>query len=463
MTEHILLKHLTNNTEYFSNVFNILESSDFEDRYDSKIFKTIGHLYTKYNKCPNLSELELYFDSAGIDIQEKSLLKTRINDIQNTSNEITEELILDSTEKWLKLSRFRRDVVLAGADVVDGTNTKNSLESLQKTSEEINKISFKTSVGLDYKKDAIKNFEQYQEVDSGGIKMNINLVDVATGNGMKPGTLTIYSAVSNSGKTTMLTNNAGASVLQGKNVAYFTFEESELEIRERIDALLLDKKTSELVELGSALKTPFDFLLQQNIGNIKIKAYAPRSANALTIKAQIEEWKLKDGFIPDIIIADSITIISPVNKSDNLYGTGKAVSEEVKGLGVDFNVPVISAVQLGRQAYGATSVGMESVGESIAIMQVATTVIGVVLDDKRPDIRLLSILKSRKINKAKTKSEIVNIDTDRQKIWDLSDGDKRAYIKQDMKDDMQGLQDIVDVAQKVETSGTNVLDALLNK
>ena len=164
--------------------------------------------------------------------------------------------------------------------------------------------------------------------------------------------------------------NAGCdTILAGKNVAYFTFEETELEIRERFDARLMNISTSQFPKMGGALMSNFNVLINKGLGDLKIKAYGPRSASVLTVKAQLEEWELKEGFKPDIVILDSITIIAPSTKTDNMYMNGKNVSEEAKALGIQLGVPVISAVQFGRCLDLNTNIELEN-GTRIKIKDV---------------------------------------------------------------------------------------------
>lgn len=264
--------------------------------------------------------------------------------------------------------------------------------------------------------------------------------------------------------------NAGCdAILAGKNVAYFTFEETELEIRERFDARLMNISTSQFPKMGGALMSNFNVLINKGLGDLKIKAYGPRSASVLTVKAQLEEWELKEGFKPDIVILDSITIIAPSTKTDNMYMNGKNVSEEAKALGIQLGVPVISAVQFGRGAYSGGSAGMEDLSESLAIAQVASTMIAIILDEQRPDIRTISIIKSRKVNKSKVKAQNVHLDTDKQKVWDMDDGDKRVYIKAEQKQELETLHKIADASEKIKSEndikkiepGGSLLDSLL--
>ena len=463
MTEEIIIKNLCEDSNYFSSVYCNLEKDDFESKSTKNLYKFIGEIYKKYNKSPNVNELMLYVDSKELNINDKVAIRSTLEEIKNLDYNIDGEILLDSTERFIKNKRFSK-VLFIGSDVTDGSNTKDTLESVQAMAESVIKLSFKKSLGLDYKKDAMNNFLEYSKVETNGISSNLEIVNTAIGGSYLSGTLTLFSSVSNSGKTCFLVNESANIMRQGKNVAFFTFEEKEIEIRERFDANLMNKKTEEFKLLGTSLNTSFEMLLNEGIGDLKIKAYAPRSASMLNVRSQLDDWKLKENFVPDIIVLDSITIIAPTTKSDSLYSTGKAVSEEAKALGVEYDCPIISAIQLGRNAYSNKDVGMQDISESLATAQVASTMIGVILDEHRPDIRLLSILKSRKVNKSKLKSQNVNIDTDKQKIWDLTDNDKRTYIKSEQKEQIDFLNTAVETADKLADSDepTSLLDQLLN-
>lgn len=346
MTENILFKKLLLDSNYFSNVFSNLKKDDFNKIEHKDLFKCIGDLYSKYNKAPNLNEISLYFDSANMTQKDRIRINEALEEIKRTDIDIKEEMLVDFTEKWVKNVRTNQ-LLFLGADYLDG-KTNETPESIQAKMEEINKLTFKKSAGLDYKKDAVKNFEEYTNINENGIKSSLEIVNIATNGGLLPGTLTLYSSISNGGKTIFLVNSGCDALLSGHDVAYFTFEETELEIRERFDARLMDMNTSEFSKRGKALISNFNNLLNKGLGNLKIKAYGPRSASVLTVKAQLEEWELKEGFKPKIVILDSITIIAPSSKSDSMYMNGKNVSEEAKALGVHLGIPIVSAVQFGR-------------------------------------------------------------------------------------------------------------------
>lgn len=348
MTEKIIIKKLLEDKNYFTTVFGDIKITDFERPEHQAIFKSLGMLYNQYKKQPSVDEINLFVDaSTEIKIPLKALMREELNEIRNTPVNISDEILVDMTEKYIKNTRFKA-VLMRGVEVLDGSSKKDSIESLSEETNDIRKMTFKKSLGLDYIRDYKSNFVQYGEVEEAGIKAPLDIINVSTGGGFKPGTLTVIASVSNGGKTIFLSNISGFTALQGKNVALFHMEETELEVRERIDAYLLNKETSELKVQGTSLIGPFEHLISKGFGNIKIRSYGPNTASCLHFQAQLDDWKLQDGFIPDIIIADSITIIKPNSNVDGLYGKGKAVSEELKSLGVYNNVPIVSAVQLGR-------------------------------------------------------------------------------------------------------------------
>lgn len=471
MTENILFKKLLLDSNYFSNVFSNLKKDDFNKIEHKDLFKCIGDLYSKYNKAPNLNEISLYFDSANMTQKDRIRINEALDEIKRTDIDIKEDMLVDFTEKWVKNVRTNQ-LLFLGADYLDG-KTNETPESIQAKMEEINKLTFKKSAGLDYKKDALKNFEEYTNINENGIKSSLEIVNIATNGGLLPGTLTLFSSISNGGKTIFLVNSGCDALLSGNDVAYFTFEETELEIRERFDARLMDMNTSEFAKRGKALVSNFNTLLNKGLGNLKIKDYGPRSASVLTVKAQLEEWELKEGFKPKIVILDSITIIAPSTKSDSMYMNGKNVSEEAKALGVHLGIPIVSAVQIGRSGYGSSSVGIEDISESLATAQVASTMIGIISDEQRPDIRTLSIIKSRKVNKSKVKAQNVHIDTDKQKVWDMADNERRVYLKAEQKEELNTMNKIVEASEVVKDEkdiikaenkpGGSLLDSLLAK
>lgn len=467
MTESLILKEILRNKKFFATVFSDIISTDFEKPENQAIYTSIQELYQEYKKQPTIDELELFIDTTSkLKVNLKTVMRESVKEIRNSNTDIDENILIDMTEKFIKNKRFK-DMLLKGVEVIDGSSKKETIESLSEESNNIRKLTFKKSAGLDYVRDAEKNFLEYATVEEAGIKAPLEIINIATGDGFKPGTLTVISSISNMGKTVYLTNIAGFSAIQGKKVAIFHMEESELEVRERLDGYLLGKNTALLKTEASNLKTPFEFMISKGFGNIKIRSYGPNTASCMNFQAQLDDWKLQEGFIPDIIIVDSITIVKPNagTNAENLYGKGKAVSEEIKALGVTNNVPTVSSVQLGRGAYGSAKVGMSDVAEAIAIAQIATTMIGVVGDEHRPDIRICSILKSRKMNKDKSKPMIVNIDTEKQTLSDLSDNDKRMYIKSESKEALNSMSDIVNKAEEIEKApdkGQSILDSFLN-
>lgn len=464
MTESLILKKLMQDRKFFTTVYSDLLYTDFEKPESQAIFTTIQEVYLSYKKQPSIDEVLMFIDSnSKMKVNLKTLMREKLKEIKDYQESVNEEILIDMAEKFIKNKRFK-DLLIKGIEVLDGSSKKDSIESLSEESNNIRKLSFKKSAGLDYVRDAEKNFIEYGQVEENGIKAPLEIINIATGGGFRPGTLTIIASISNMGKTIFITNIAGFSAIQGKNVAIFHMEESELDIRERLDAYLLGKPTEEIRRLCTELKSPFENMVSKGFGNIKIRSYGPNSASCTNYQAQLDEWRLQDGFIPDIIIHDSITITKPNSNVDSLYGKGKSVSEELKALGVNNGIPVVSAVQLGRGNFKTSAVDLADVSESIAISQVATTMIGVVGDEHRPDIRICSILKSRKMNKDKSKPMIVNVNTEMQTLSDLADNDKRMYVKAEQKEVLNSMNKIVKTAEQIEKEpekGQSILDSFL--
>ncbi len=450
MTENVVIRNLCQDGEYFSNVFSVLEPKDFEEQIYKDIFTNIQVLYKKYSKSPSLDEIQLYYESIGLDDSKRARYIDKINEIKTDEQKINKDILIDFTESWLKISRFKREVAIPSIEILDGSS-KISLQEIQQRSEVINKLTFKRSEGLNYILDAEKNFLEYSKVEEKGIKPNLKIVYDATGGiGYKPADLVLFLAASGAGKTLCLVNEAKCYLLEGKNVLYITQEEQEIDIRGRLDAAIMDKKTSELNDLGINLMSSFKHLIDGGLGNLMIKSYPPNGASALDYEVLCSDYKLKSGFEPDIIVHDSINITSPIDKKvDNLYQVGKAVAEELKALGHKLGCPVVSAIQANKNSYGNSSLSGEDISTSIGILQTASVVIGVSIDTQRSDIRILNMVKSRKTNVLNHQPVVVKVDTDKQQIWDM-DSNKRTYIKKETKEQINTYTSMATIAEKVD-------------
>ena len=450
MTSEVILNKLLTDKDYFIKTFPYLKRTDFKSE-EKFIYDAVQDSYQKYKKPPTLDEMKMYFEITNTIMQsDKVQSLKKVYEIANVEYNIDLEKMVDYTEKYISDIRFDQ-VLELGIQIREGLNKKLNKDDVKSQMEEALKTSFKSSGGHDWNTEYEQRFLEYGKREEEGITSPLEIVNKATGGGFAKKQLTLYASVSNGGKTTFLCNEAVNAVLQGKNVAYYTFEESELEINFRIDQNVLDLTQDELKQRGISLSTTFESILTKNIGKLKVKAYAPRSASTTNMQAQLDEWRMKENFIPDLIISDSITIMSPsvTIQGNGLYQTGKQVGEDLKGLIFNNNCAGLSAVQLGRDAYGSTNPNASSISESIAIFQVASAVLSVVIDENRPDIRIIAIQKSRSLDKVGIKPVVVKIDTTKQRVWDLDEGE-RKYIKQEQKDELHNMEHLINVAEKIK-------------
>ena len=447
----IILKNLIYSTKFFSNVFPTLIDKDFTDNIDRKIFKFISDIYAKYNKVGNMLELELVVDSSNNSIESIKDIKKVIEEIKKIPDDINESILLDSTEKWIKDNRFYRDVVLGGSKMLDGDN-KFTTSSLQSKAEEINRISFKKSAGHDYIEDAKERFSEYGKAELYGIKTGIEIFDIATGNGMQKRKLTVIMAIVNSGKSLVGAHCAVQAMLQQKTVAIFSFEDGELGYGSRIDCNLMRKTQDEMRAHPSMLHTSFAHFKKKGLGRLKIKEYPPRGASSINIRAQLDEWRLQDGFRPDLIIIDAINIAAPSSKTEGTYMSGKIVAEDFRAIAVDYDCHVLSMAQLDRGSFGSTSVGMENSAESIGIPATADTMMSLLKDTKRENVRIMSILKSRVVNAQKYNPVIINCETEYQTLSDMTGNskDKSYTINREVKEDLDNLSKVIKTSIKKE-------------
>lgn len=248
--------------------------------------------------------------------------------------------------------------------------------------------------------------------------------------------------------TTHLASHLVNVALSGKNVAYFTFEDGEEGIGSRIDENLMSKTLDELKEENVTLSTTFDSIIKPSMGKIKIKEFPTGSANVNHIRQVLQDWRLKDGFVPEAIYVDYVGIMASIKSSSNGYEKGKNVAEELRSLAVELDMAVISAVQARRDVFNADKLSMADVQDSIAISQTADVMIGILEDETHPDRHVVSVLKSRELNKAKLAPTFVNVSTEFQRVWAV-EGNEAYTINKSDKGVLDNMEKMVEASSKV--------------
>lgn len=452
MTPELIFYFMFHSPEYFAKVFSTIGDSDFTSIEDKAIIKGFDVIHGHHKKIASVEEMRLFANStSGVRPELAKAMTEKLDKIgAMPMPQVNQAMLIEATEKYVKNVRLEQ-LIERGILMLEGKNTKDTHDTLlddMKT--KIVQLSFQTSLGHDYFKDAALRFEEYGKMDTNLVSSGIHLLDLA-GAG-KPKTLTVILASSNVGKSAWMASWAAYASINGFNVAIFSMEDGEIGYGSRLDANLMNTTLDHMKASGMAMMTQFQSSINENMGQIKIKEFPTGGANVNHLRATLLDWKTKDGFVPDIIFADYINIMTSARKvGGNGYENGKMVAEELRGLAVEMEVPVVSATQGRRDVFAAQTLSMADVSESIGIPQTADVMIGVVSGgEEQPDKHFASVLKSRQINKSKLKPCAVNVSTEHQRIWDVDDK-RRFKPNSDIKQTFAGMETFVAAAEIMDT------------
>jgi replicative DNA helicase len=437
-------------SEYFVRVAGHIKKADFSAIEEQALLTGIEYLFQNYKKAPNIDEVKLFFETtASINIKLKKAVLEKIELIENQKvKSIDMDILIDSTEKYIRNVRTE-SLLERGIKILEG-DSKETIEDIHEAMKAVVQLSFRSSMGHDYFKDSMIRFLEYGKMDENLVSSGIELINKAGGG--KPKTITIFLAESNAGKSLWLSSWAVHASINGFNVAVFSMEDGEMGWSSRLDANFMNTNLEYMKSAGVALQTTFQSVISDSFGRIKLKEYPTGGANVNHFKAVLQEWRIKDNFIPDIIFADYIGIMIPNSSTASGYEKGKAVTEDLRGLAVEMNVAVVSAVQARRDVYNSNTLNMSDTADSIGIPQGADCMIGIISGgEDHPDKQFISVLKSRQINKSTLKPTAVYVSTDQQRVWDIDDK-RAARLTSDAKAIVSEMNQFVENAEMLSNT-----------
>ncbi len=420
-----ILNHLLNNEDYCRRVVPYLRKEYFEGTH-KVVFDLITRFVSKHNKLPTAKvlQLELRKISAPEDVLNNSA--TLIKEIAIKSEVDTEYLVKES-ENWCR-DRAVHNAIMDSISIIDGKDSERSEGSIPEILSEALGVSFDQQIGHDYIDDSDDRFDFYTKKES-RIPFDLDYLNKITKGGLPNKTLNIALAGTGVGKSLFMCHCAASVLQQGKNVLYITMEMAEERIAERIDANLMDLPIEQLQRIG---KTAFDNKIQKiaqnSIGKLIIKEYPTGAAHTGHFRALLNELKLKKNFIPDMIYIDYLNICSSsrmrgLGGSINSYSYIKAIAEELRGLAVEFNVPIVSATQTTRSGFSNTDVGLEDTSESFGLPATADLMFALISTEELEDLGQLLVkqLKNRYNDPTKYKRFVVGVDRSRMKLYDVEE------------------------------------------
>ena len=420
--EDTILSHLIYNEDYCRKVLPFLKDDYFANRSDKVLFSEIYAFVDKYNNLPTKETLIIELGNRkDITEEEYKAIKQTINGLSYEENEL--QWLLDTTEKFCK-DKAVNNAVLNGIKILDGKDKKRTPEAIPSILSEALAVSFDNHIGHDYIDDADDRFDWYHRTEL-RLPFDLQYFNKITKGGVPQKTLNVCLAGTGVGKSLFMCHLAASSILEGKNVLYITLEMAEERIAERIDANLLDVTTDDLHALP---KQMFDDrvkrLKERSPGKLIIKEYPTASAHSGHFKSLLNELALKKSFRPDVLFIDYLNICASSRfKGGNIssYFYIKAIAEELRGLAVEFKLPIFTATQTTRSGYTSTDIGLEDTSESFGLPATADFMFALMTNEELDSLNQMKVkqLKNRYSDPAINRSFIIGVDRSKMRLYDV--------------------------------------------
>jgi len=420
--ETTILRNLVFNEEYARKTIPFIQSDFFEERSEKIIFDEIVSFITKYDSAITLEALNIEVENRT-DLTAEEV--KNINDISKELNDspIDHQWLLDTTEKWCR-DRAIYLALMESIHIADGEDDKRNRDAIPSILSDALAVSFDNNIGHDYILNSDDRYEYYHRTED-KIPFDLEYFNKITKGGLPNKTLNIALAGTGVGKSLFMCHFASSVLLQGKNVLYITLEMAEEKIAERIDANLLNTPIQNLTDLP---KPMFDKkvkkISKKTQGQLIIKEYPTASAHSGHFKALLNELALKKSFKPDIIFIDYLNICASSRYSKtanvNSYSYIKAIAEELRGLAVETNVPIVSATQTTRSGFGSSDVDLTDTSESFGLPATADLMFALISTEELEGLGQIMVkqLKNRYNDPTIYKRFVVGVDRAKMRLYD---------------------------------------------
>jgi len=430
-----VLSHLLNNEEYCRRVIPYIEKSYFEGVH-KLVFDLIVGFVAKHNKLPTGKILELELKKISAPEDSLNLASNLIGEI-NTKSDVDTDYLIEETEKWCR-DRAVYNAIMESIQIIDGKDKEKTEGAIPEILSNALGVSFDQAIGHDYVDDSDARFEFYNKKEE-RIPWDLDYFNKITKGGIPNKTLNIVLAGTGVGKSLFMCHQAASVLTQGKNVLYITLEMAEERIAERIDANLMDLPIQQLSNLPkNVFNEKIGKIAKGTIGKLIVKEYPTGAAHAGHFRALLNELKLKKNFSPDMIYIDYLNICASsrmrsMGGSINSYTYVKAIAEELRGLAIEFNLPIMSATQTTRSGYSNTDVGLEDTSESFGLPATADLMFALISTEELDELNQVMVkqLKNRYNDPTKYKRFVVGIDRARMKLYDVEES-AQSDIMSDM-------------------------------
>jgi replicative DNA helicase len=420
--EILILRNLLHNEKYVRKVIPFIKLEYFEDTNQKVVFEEILKFVQEYNQ-PATKEVLCIEVEKRQDINDNSF-KEITQMVSYLDDEPAEfNWLVDTTEKWCR-DRAIYLALMESIHIADGKDEKKNRDSIPSILSDALAVSFDTHIGHDYLLDYEQRYESYHKKEE-KIEFDLEYFNKITKGGLPNKTLNIALAGTGVGKSLFMCHVASSVLLQGRNVLYITLEMAEERIAERIDANLLNVPIQDIGELPKQMfESKVTNLAKKTQGQLIIKEYPTASAHSGHFKSLLNELALKKSFRPDIIFIDYLNICSSSRfrggSNVNSYTLVKSIAEELRGLAVEFNVPIVSATQTTRSGYGSSDVELTDTSESFGLPATADLMFALISTEELEGLGqiLVKQLKNRYNDPTIHKRFVVGIDRAKMRLYD---------------------------------------------
>ena len=437
--EKVILRNLVYNEEYLRKVLPFIEPDYFNDRNERVVFEHITKYASEYNSLITKEVLQIEIEDR------RDITQDEVKNIFGTINELEDiecdfEWLSDTTEKWCR-DRAIYLALMESIKIADGQDDKKNRDAIPTILSDALSVSFNRNVGHDYLEDYEERYELYNKKES-RIQFDLEYFNKITKGGLPNKTLNIALAGTGVGKSLFMCHHASSVLLEGKNVLYITLEMAEEKIAERIDANLLNVNIQEIVDLPKPIfEGKVTNLAKKTQGSLIIKEYPTASAHSGHFKALLNELALKKSFKPDIIFIDYLNICASsryrAGSNVNSYSYIKAIAEELRGLAVEANVPIVSATQTTRSGYGSSDVDLTDTSESFGLPATADLMFALISTEELEALGQIMVkqLKNRYNDPTYNRRFVIGVDRTKMRLYDC---------------EQQAQDDLLDSGQEVE-------------
>ena len=421
--EQQILSNLIYDEHYCRKVIPFLKREYFADRKESIVIKEIIDFFNKYNKplTPEILAIEVG-NAKGVTDKEVADTQEYIKTL--VKNPVNEDWLLNNTEQFCK-DRAVYLAIMGSIKIFEGKDPLHTQDAIPHLLSDALAVSFDSHIGHDYLDDFASRYEFYHRVEE-KIPFDLEMFNKITKGGLSRKTLNIALAGTGVGKSLFMCHVAAAALRAGHNALYITMEMAEERIAERIDANLLNLTMDELKVVDKDIfESRIDKIKKKTQGKLIVKEYPTASAGSANFRHLINELRIKKNFVPDIIYIDYLNICASsrirAGSNVNSYTLIKSIAEELRGLAVENNVPIVTATQTTRGGYSNSDLELTDTSESFGLPATVDFMIGLSSSEELEELGQIMVkqLKNRYGDPNLYKRFVVGVDRSKMRLFDV--------------------------------------------